>query len=81
MSLEVWTLNGAISVTLSTCNVISSEVKKAYIRNRYNQVPHLTRDTTLESDKTQESITHKIVRRSALSQRVVTGLQGTEKTV
>ena len=24
---------------------------KANIRNRYNQVPHLTRDTILESDK------------------------------
>ena len=35
--------------------------KKAKIRNRYNQVPHLTQDTILESDKntrkhhTQES--------------------------
>ena len=35
--------------------------KKAKIRNRYNQVPHLTRDTIWESDKntrkhhTQES--------------------------
>ena len=25
--------------------------KKAKIRNRYNQVSHLTQDTTLESDK------------------------------
>ena len=25
--------------------------KKARIRNRYNQVPHLTKDTTWESDK------------------------------
>ena len=25
--------------------------KKAKIRNRYNQVPHLTQDTTWESDK------------------------------
>ena len=25
--------------------------KKAKIRNQYNQVPHLTHDTTLESDK------------------------------
>ena len=28
------------------------KVKKAKIRNRYNQVPHLTRDTIWESDKT-----------------------------
>ena len=33
--------------------------KKAKIRNQYNQVPHLTQDTTLESDKTQENITYK----------------------
>ena len=26
--------------------------KEAKIRNRYNQVPHLTQDTTRESDKT-----------------------------
>ena len=32
----------------------------ANIRNRYNQVPHLPQDTEWESDKTQESITHKI---------------------
>ena len=25
--------------------------KKAKIRNQYNQVPHLTQDTTLESDE------------------------------
>ena len=25
--------------------------KEAKIRNRYNQMPHLTQDTTLESDK------------------------------
>ena len=25
--------------------------KKAHVRNRYNQVPHLTQDTTLESNK------------------------------
>ena len=27
--------------------------------NRYNQVPHLTQDTTSESDKTQLNITNK----------------------
>ena len=42
--------------------------KKAKIRNRYNQVPHLTQDTIRESDKTQEKITHKRAKRSALSQ-------------
>ena len=33
--------------------------KAAKIRNRYNQVPHLTRDTTWESDKTQLNITNE----------------------
>ena len=31
----------------------------AKIRNQNNQVPHVTRDTIWESDKTQENITHK----------------------
>ena len=54
--------------------------KKAKIRNRYNQVPHLTQDTTWESDKkTQENITHKRARRPALSQQVTTKLQRTDK--
>ena len=30
-----------------------SNVKEAKIRNRYNQVPHPTQDTTRESYKTQ----------------------------
>ena len=34
-----------------------------------NQVPHLTQDTTWESDKTQENITCKRAKRSALSQQ------------
>ena len=29
------------------------------IRNRYNQAPHLTQDTTWESDKTQLNITNE----------------------
>ena len=33
--------------------------KAAKIRNRYNQVPHLTQGTIWESDKTQLNITHK----------------------
>ena len=33
--------------------------KVAKIRNQYNQVPHLTQDTTWESDKTQLNITSK----------------------
>ena len=44
--------------------------KKAKIRNRYNQVPHLIRDTIWESDKTQENITYRGAKRSAHSQQV-----------
>ena len=33
--------------------------KVAKIRNRYNQAPHLTTDTTWESDKTQLNITNE----------------------
>ena len=33
--------------------------KGAKIRNRYNQAPHLTQDTTWVSDKTQLNITNK----------------------
>ena len=45
------------------------KVKKAKIRNIYNQVPHLTRDTAYgEVTKAQESITHTRAKGSALSQ-------------
>ena len=43
-------------------------------------MPHLTQDTIWESDKTQESNTHKRAKRSALSQQVTTRLQGIDKT-
>ena len=39
--------------------------KKAHIRNRYNQIPHLTNDTIWESEKTQENITHKRAKKTA----------------
>ena len=53
--------------------------KKAKIRNRYNQVQHLTQDTTCESDKTQENITYRRTKRLALSKQVTTRLQLTDK--
>ena len=37
-------------------------------------MPHLTQDTIWESSKTQENITHKRAKRSALSQQVTTRL-------
>ena len=40
-------------------NQLVVQVRKvAKIRHRYNQVAHLTQDTTLESDKTQLNITN-----------------------
>ena len=41
-------------------------MKKAKIRNRQNQAPHLTKDTVLESEKTQANITYKRAKRSFL---------------
>ena len=55
--------------------------KRAKIRNRYNQVPHMARVTIWESDKNTRNITHKRSKRSALSQQVITTLQETDKTV
>ena len=48
--------------------------KKTKTSNRYSQVTHLTRDTVLERS-------HKRVKSSFISQLVITGLQGTDKTV
>ena len=45
------------------------------IRNRYNQVPRPTQEIIWESDKTQENITYKRAKRSALYQQVTTMLQ------
>ena len=52
--------------------------KMAKIRNRNNQIPHMTQDTIWESDKTQEHITYKRAKRSAPFQQAPTRLQ--EKT-
>ena len=50
--------------------------RRAKIRNRYNQVPHLTQETTCESDKnTEANTTYKRVKRLALSQQVTTRLR------
>ena len=55
--------------------------KKANIKNRCNQVPHLTRDTIWESDKTTREIHIQEGLLPLLSQQVLTWLQGTDKTV
>ena len=43
----------------SSLKAVICQVSKAEIRNRYNQVPRLTQDTTCESDKTQENIIYE----------------------
>ena len=48
------------SEILNTSLLYSKVRKKAKIRIRYNQVPHLTQDTTWERDKTQENISYKM---------------------
>ena len=54
--------------------------KLAKFRNWYKQVPHLTRDTIWGKwKKKQEYITHKRAKRQALSQHVITRLQGTDE--
>ena len=51
------------------------------IRNQYNQVPHLTKDTIWEMDKKpKENIKYKRAKRSALSQQLTTRLQETDMT-
>ena len=52
---------------------------KAKLRNRYNHVPHLTKNE-LSDKKKLANITHKRDKRLALSLQVVTRLQGTDKT-
>ena len=41
--------------------------KKAKDRNRYNQGPHLTRDTIWGSDKTHGNISHKRAKRTGVT--------------
>ena len=53
--------------------------KETKIRNRYNQVPQLTQDTTWESDKNMKKITYKRAKRLALSQQVTIRLQLSDK--
>ena len=56
--------------------------RRTKIRNRYNQVPYLTRNTNWESDMNtrKQHTSLKRAKRSAFSQQVTTRLQGTDKT-
>ena len=54
--------------------------KKATVRNRYNQVTHLTQDTIWESDKITRKHYMQESQEPALSQQVTTRLQETDVT-
>ena len=58
---------------------IAKVSKETKIRIRYNQVPNLTQETTLESDKNTINITYKRDKRLAFSHQVTTRLQSTDK--
>ena len=60
-------------VTFSAYNLI----KRAKIRNRYNQAPHLTQDTNGKVTTSQLDITNES-QKSALSQQVTTRHQQTD---
>ena len=71
--VQYWWMYVHVWWNTHTCTQVSKNVTT---RNRYNQVPHLTQDNTWE---TQVNITHKRVKRLALSQQVTTRLQWTDK--
>ena len=68
------------SINVSFINGFKVRIK-AKIRNQYNQVTRLAKDTIWESDKISRYITHTRAKRSGLSEQETTRLQGTDKTV
>ena len=91
LTLESWTVQSILNIIdTSQLSVFASPYivlwyekirKKENIRNWSNQITHLTQDNIWESDKTQDNITFKRAKRSALSQQLATRLHGTDKTV
>ena len=69
-----------LSKLLASCLTTIKVRLKAKIRNRYNQIQHLTQDTIWKSDKTTRKHHTQKTKMSALSQQVTTRLQGTDKT-
>ena len=49
--------------------------------NRYNQVPHLTKDTLWESDKYTKTLDTGVPRSQLFYQQVTTRLHDTDKTI
>ena len=59
--------------------VVEQNKKKARIRNRNNPVPHLTQDTTLESDKNTRKHHLQESQEASFFKQVITRLQWTDK--
>ena len=59
-------------------NKLNNVIKKATIRNRYNQIPTLPETLYGKVTKTQGNITHMNAKMSALSKQEISRLQGTD---
>ena len=60
-----------INILASKCPIVVKVSNGAKIRNRYNQVPHLTQDTNGKVTNSQKTPQTR-AKRSALSQQVTT---------
>ena len=70
----------SLAIPEGRLGVLIKVKKEATIRNRYNQILHLTQDTIWESDKnTRKHDTQKSQEVSSF-QQVTTRTQGTDKT-
>ena len=69
-----WTEKQTSAKSVGTDKIHMKVREEAKIRNRYNQGPQMTQDTTWKVTKTQLNITYKRAKRSALSQHVTTRL-------
>ena len=66
----------AMTNLLNQISILVLKVRKAAkIKNRYNQVPHLTQDTTWENDKKHNLTSQTRAKRLSLSQQVTTRQQ------
>ena len=67
-----------VTVVLCAKLLKTNQDKNAILWQDFGE-KQLTQDTTWKSDKTSENITHKRIKRLALSQQVTTRLQCTDK--
>ena len=79
IKIITWKKNLGFLQNLMELFIFLKVSKKETIRNRYNQLSHLARDTTLESDKTTRQLNNQA--RQALSQQVTKRPQRKDKKV